>query len=94
MNGTSSMNRTTVADGTGSRNGTTLAEMIGGSVAPSATRVATGTAVTAGYWELAWDSVWENPDTVSAAELNGALHPAPGDLAHVEPLSMRIYIAR
>lgn len=45
-------------------------------------------------WELAWDSTWERPDELSTAAVNGALHPAPGERALFEALSMRVYLAR
>jgi glycogen operon protein len=45
-------------------------------------------------WELAWDSTWENPDELSSAAINGALHPVPGQGVLVEPLSLRVYLSR
>ncbi|MDM7832381.1 glycogen debranching protein GlgX [Cellulomonas edaphi] len=43
-------------------------------------------------WELAWDSVWEHPGEQRAAAIGGALHAAAGDVAPLEPLSMRVYL--
>ena len=31
---------------------------------------------------------------LSTAAINGALHPAPGERAHLEALSMRVYLSR
>lgn len=45
-------------------------------------------------WELAWDSTWEHPDEQRTAAIVGALHPVSGDHALMEPLSLRVYVAR
>ena len=45
-------------------------------------------------WELAWDSVWDHPDEASEAAITGGLHPAPGEVVTLEPLSLRIYVPR
>ncbi|RHA38283.1 glycogen debranching protein GlgX [Cellulomonas rhizosphaerae] len=43
-------------------------------------------------WLLAWDSVWEHPSEQRAAAIAGALHTATGEVAALEPLSMRVYL--
>ncbi|MGY4645597.1 glycogen debranching protein GlgX [Cellulomonas sp. URHB0016] len=45
-----------------------------------------------GRWRLAWDSVWENPGDERAAAIANGLHAATGDVAVMEPLSMRVYV--
>lgn len=42
-------------------------------------------------WELVWDSVWESPE--EREQINGGAHPEPGDIATVEPLSLRLYLS-
>ena len=43
-------------------------------------------------WELAWDSVWEHPSEQRAAAIAGALHATAGEVAPLEPLSLRVYV--
>jgi isoamylase len=43
-------------------------------------------------WELAWDSVWEHPAEQRSAAIAGALHTLTGEVAPLEPLSMRVYL--
>jgi glycogen operon protein len=45
-------------------------------------------------WELAWDSVWDNPDDSRDSTIHGGLHPEPGELVTLEPLSLRVYVPR
>ena len=45
-------------------------------------------------WELAWDSVWDNPDDSRDSAIHGGLHPEPGELVTLEPLSLRVYVPR
>ena len=45
-------------------------------------------------WELAWDSVWENPSECAGAEAEGELHGKPGDKVPMDPLSVRVYVSR
>jgi glycogen operon protein len=45
-------------------------------------------------WELVWDSMWEEPGERRAASIGGGLHGASGAIAHVDELSLRVYIAR
>jgi glycogen operon protein len=44
------------------------------------------------HWRLAWDSVWEHPDEMTTAAVNGALHPGPDEPVTLEPLSLRVYV--
>lgn len=46
-----------------------------------------------GPWELAWDSVWEDP-VEGAANPNGGLVLPPGTVLVHDPLSLRVYTAR
>ena len=46
-----------------------------------------------GTWEFVWDSVWEHPDELRTAAVNGALHPASGQTVVLDPLSVRVYVA-
>ncbi|GEL95555.1 glycogen debranching protein GlgX [Cellulomonas composti] len=43
-------------------------------------------------WRLVWDSVWEHPDEQRSSAIAGALHGDAGEVAVMEPLSMRIYV--
>ncbi|WP_454301418.1 glycogen debranching protein GlgX [Salana multivorans] len=43
-------------------------------------------------WEAVWDSVWETP--AERESINGSRHAASGDVATVEPLSLRLYLSR
>ncbi|HQY32873.1 MAG TPA: glycogen debranching protein GlgX [Actinotalea sp.] len=48
-------------------------------------------------WELLWDSTCEHPDEITAPGsplTNGGGHPAPGSRMTVEPLTLRVYVAR
>ena len=45
-------------------------------------------------WELAWDSVWENPSERADAEEDGELYAKAGDTVAVDPLSLRVYVSR